>query len=144
MVIKSCYIYTRVSTLTQVEGYSLDAQLGANRKYAQYRGLRIAGEYCDAGKSGKNIKGRPEFRKMMEDYEAFYDSYIAFMQNYSSSSDQLGMMKDYLDLLQQMQQWEESMDAIDESSLTPEEEQLYLDTTLRVASKLNKAALTMN
>lgn len=67
MVIKSCYIYTRVSTAAQVEGYSLDAQLEALREYAEYRELRIAGEYCDAGKSGKNIKGRPEFRQMMED-----------------------------------------------------------------------------
>ena len=66
-VIKSCYIYTRVSTAAQVEGYSLDAQLEALRGYAEYRDLKIAGEYCDAGKSGKNIKGRPAFRQMMDD-----------------------------------------------------------------------------
>ena len=67
MTIKSCYIYTRVSTAAQVEGYSLDAQLDALRKYAEYRELNIAGEYCDAGKSGKSIKGRPAFRQMMDD-----------------------------------------------------------------------------
>ena len=78
MVIKSCYIYTRVSTAAQVEGYSLDAQLEALREYAEYRDLKIAGEYCDAGKSGKSIKGRPAFRQMMDDVVAQKDG-IAFV-----------------------------------------------------------------
>lgn len=78
MAIKSCYIYTRVSTAAQVEGYSLDAQVEALREYAEYRELRIAGEYCDAGKSGKSIKGRPAFRQMMEDAVAQKDG-IAFV-----------------------------------------------------------------
>ena len=37
------------------------------RDYAEYRGFKIAGEYCDAGKSGMNTRNRPEFRKMMDD-----------------------------------------------------------------------------
>lgn len=64
---RNCYIYTRVSTAAQVDGYSLDAQIQTLRKYAEYRDLTIAGEYCDAGKSGKNITGRPEFTRMMDD-----------------------------------------------------------------------------
>lgn len=67
IIIKSCYIYTRVSTEAQVDGYSLDAQMQALRDYAEYRELRIAGEYCDAGISGATIKGRPAFRQMMTD-----------------------------------------------------------------------------
>ena len=58
---KKCYIYTRVSTMAQTEGYSLDAQQEKLRKYAEYKNLEIAREYCDAGKSGKSIKGRPAF-----------------------------------------------------------------------------------
>ena len=53
--------------MAQTEGYSLEAQQDRLRGYAAYRGLEIAGEYCDAGKSGKSIKGRPAFRQMMED-----------------------------------------------------------------------------
>ena len=64
---KKCYIYTRVSTVAQTEGYSLEAQEESLRAYAEYRELQIAGSYCDAGKSGKNIKGRPAFRQMMSD-----------------------------------------------------------------------------
>ncbi len=64
---KKCYIYTRVSTAAQTEGFSLEAQQERLYEYAEYRSIEIAGEYCDAGKSGKSIKGRPEFHQMMED-----------------------------------------------------------------------------
>lgn len=64
---KKCYIYTRVSTAAQTEGYSLEAQVERLREYAEYRDLQIVGEYCDAGKSGKSIKGRPAFQEMMDD-----------------------------------------------------------------------------
>ena len=50
-----CYIYTRVSTSMQVDGYSLDAQKDKLRKYAEFQNMPVAGEYCDEGKSGKNI-----------------------------------------------------------------------------------------
>lgn len=42
-----CYIYTRVSTAMQVDGYSLDAQKDKLRKYAEYQEMEIAGEYCE-------------------------------------------------------------------------------------------------
>ena len=64
---KKCYLYTRVSTAAQIEGYSLEAQTEKLRGYAAYRELEIAGEYCDAGKSGKSIKGRPAFQQMLDD-----------------------------------------------------------------------------
>lgn len=64
---KKCYIYTRVSTAAQTEGYSLDAQQKRLKDFAEYKGLEIAGEYCDAGKSGHSIKGRPAFMEMMDD-----------------------------------------------------------------------------
>ena len=51
----------------QVDGYSLDAQKDKIRKYAEAFDYDIAGEYEDAGKSGKSIEGRAEFRKMLED-----------------------------------------------------------------------------
>ena len=64
---KKCYIYTRVSTAAQVDGYSLDAQLEALRSYAEYRDLEICNEYCDAGVSGGSVSGRQSFQKMMSD-----------------------------------------------------------------------------
>ena len=43
-----CYLYTRVSTSMQVDGYSLDAQRDKLRKYAAYEDMVVAGEYSDA------------------------------------------------------------------------------------------------
>lgn len=62
-----CYIYIRVSTAMQVDGYSLDAQKDRLTKFAEFQGMEIVREYCDAGKSGKNIAGRPEFTRMLQD-----------------------------------------------------------------------------
>lgn len=64
---KTCYIYTRVSTAIQVDGYSLDAQKDRLYKEAEHRGYKVIGEYSDEGHSGKNIKGRPGFQKMLDD-----------------------------------------------------------------------------
>lgn len=55
-----CYIYTRVSTAIQVDGYSLDAQRETMRKYADFQNMEIVREYSDEGHSGKNIRGRQE------------------------------------------------------------------------------------
>lgn len=66
---KECYIYTRVSTSMQVDGYSLDAQKDKLRKYADFQDMVIVGEYSDEGKSGKSVEGRPEFLQMLRDIE---------------------------------------------------------------------------
>ncbi len=62
-----CYIYTRVSTAIQVDGYSLDAQRDKLSKYAEYQDMEVVKEFSDAGHSGKNINGRPEFSRMLEE-----------------------------------------------------------------------------
>lgn len=60
------YIYTRVSTTMQIDGYSLDAQKARMKAYADFNDYQIVGEYEDAGKSGKSIEGRASFCRMME------------------------------------------------------------------------------
>ena len=66
---QKCYIYTRVSTFMQVDGYSLDAQKDKLKKYADYQEMSIVGEYSDEGKSGKSVEGRPQFKQMLSDIE---------------------------------------------------------------------------
>ena len=64
------YIYTRVSTTMQIDGYSLDAQKARMKAYADFNDYQIVGEYEDAGKSGKSIEGRASFCRMMEDIKS--------------------------------------------------------------------------
>ena len=64
-----CYVYIRVSTTMQVDGYSLDAQREKLRKYAEYQNMEIIQEFSDEGKSGKSVEGRPEFQRMLDNIE---------------------------------------------------------------------------
>lgn len=64
------YIYTRVSTTMQIDGYSLDAQKSRMKAFADYNDYEIVSEYEDTGKSGKSIEGRLEFNRMMEDIKS--------------------------------------------------------------------------
>lgn len=68
-----CYIYTRVSTAMQVDGFRLDAQKEKLKKYADYQDMVVVREFSDEGKSGKNVDGRPQFKEMLELIEAGTD-----------------------------------------------------------------------
>ena len=61
------YIYTRVSTAMQIDGYSLDAQKSRMKAFCEYNDYESASEYENAGKSGKSIEGRAAFNRMLED-----------------------------------------------------------------------------
>ena len=98
-----CYIYTRVSTAMQVDGYSLDAQKEKLKRYADYEEMEIVGEYSDEGHSGKNINGRPEFVRMLQDIEDCKDdvSYVLvfklsrFGRNAADVLNSLQLMQDF-------------------------------------------------
>ena len=75
---KKCYIYMRVSTAMQVDGYSLEAQKERLMKFAEFQEMEVVREYCDAGKSGKSITGRPEFQRMLQDVSEERDG-VAFI-----------------------------------------------------------------
>ena len=64
------YLYTRVSTTMQIDGYSLDAQTTKMEAFYDYNEYEIAGEYEDAGKSGKSIEGRVSFNQMIGDIKS--------------------------------------------------------------------------
>lgn len=98
---RRCYIYTRVSTSMQVEGYSLEAQKERLRKYADFQEMVIVGEYSDEGKSGKSIEGRQEFMQMLRDIEEGKD-HVEFVLVYKLS--RFGRnAADVLNSLQRMQ-----------------------------------------
>lgn len=98
-----CYLYTRVSTGMQVDGYSLDAQNDRIKRYADYEETPIVGVYSDEGKSGKNVEGRPQFCEMLEDIKSGKDNvkYVLvfklsrFGRNAADVLNSLQLMQDY-------------------------------------------------
>lgn len=61
-----CAIYARVSTVEQVKGYSIEAQLDTCRQYATAKGFRVVKAYVDPGKSG-GTDNRPGFQAVIGD-----------------------------------------------------------------------------
>ena len=59
-------LYARVSREEQAEGYSIDAQLDAMRRFCRDRGWTIAGEYIEPGVSG-TTRNRPAFQEVLRD-----------------------------------------------------------------------------
>ena len=56
------YLYTRVSTAMQIDGYSLEAQKNRMKAYAEFNDYEIAGEYEDAGSGAMRLMYFPRFR----------------------------------------------------------------------------------
>jgi DNA invertase Pin-like site-specific DNA recombinase len=58
--VQTVVVYLRVSTAEQAaSGLGIEAQRATARSYAERKGLRIVGEYCDDGVSAKSLAGRP-------------------------------------------------------------------------------------
>lgn len=95
-------IYIRVSTEDQVKhGVSLQAQQEALENYAKALGYEILKTYKDEGKSGKDIKGRPELKKLLEDAEKrkFQAIFIYKLDRLSRS------LIDLIDTIEKFKDW---------------------------------------
>ena len=101
-----------------------------------------AQDVIDAVNGGDYSLVTPEFKELMDSYEAFVDEYVAFMQNYKNSTDPMAMTNDYLALIQRETEWMNKIDAIDEKTLTPADDAYYLLVTLRASGKLMGASLS--
>ena len=84
---------------------------------------------------------RPEFKKSMEDYEAFFDEYIEFLNAFKQDSTSLSMLAEYAEFMSKYEKAMRELDSINESELTDAEDRLFLETQLRISNKLNQAAI---
>ena len=95
-------IYIRVSTEDQAKhGVSLKAQEEALKNYAKALGYEILKVYKDEGKSGKDIKGRPALKQLLEDAEArkFQAIFIYKLDRLSRS------LMDLIDTIEKFKDW---------------------------------------
>ncbi len=87
----------------------------------------------------------PEFKQVMDNYEAFFDEYIAFMSKLGNDndSDDLSVLGDYFSMLEKEAKMMEEMEAIDESELSEADDAYYLEVTMRIYQKLMNASFSM-
>lgn len=78
-----------------------------------------------------------DFRAFMDSYEAFMNEYVDFMNTYNSNSDNVvSMALDYARMMARYNEFMSKYDEIDESSLSQDDLQYYLDVTSRVTARL--------
>lgn len=77
-----------------------------------------------------------DFKEFMDSYEAFMDSYITFMKKYENSPDASSMLNEYMDILDQYNDYVQKLDEIDENSLSKEDYDYYIEVITRVERKL--------
>ncbi len=71
---KKAYIYSRVSTEMQVDGFSLDGQVEEMKAFCARNNIIIVDDYADKGKSGASVAKRDDFKRMLQDIELHKDN----------------------------------------------------------------------
>ena len=84
--------------------------------------------------------GSSNFKEYMDSYEAYIDEYVAFMQKYKDGGQPVSMLADYMDMLQKQQEMTDAFNSYDQSQLSNEELQYYLEVQNRVNQKLLSVA----
>lgn len=84
---------------------------------------------------------RPDFKQAMDSYEKFFDEYIAFMKEYQTSDNPLGMITEYLEFMTQYSEAMEDLQNMDATSMTPAESAYYTEVMLRINQKLYDSVL---
>jgi hypothetical protein len=72
----------------------------------------------------------------MDEYEAFFDEYVEFMQKYAASDNPVALMSEYLEFMQKYTKYMEALDAIDESTLSDADALYFAQVNLRIEEKL--------
>lgn len=105
---------------------------------------------AEASSAQSSSEVTPEFKEMMDSYEAFMNQYCDFMVKYAdatSSGDSatlLSMTADYASLVQQELDWASKIDGVDESTLSPADDAYYLEVQGRVLKKLGETGASLS
>lgn len=82
----------------------------------------------------------PEFKKTMDDYEAWFDHYCEVMKKYQDNPSDLELMSEMTDLLTEETTMLEQMENMDQSQMNSAELAYYIEVTARIEKKLLEVA----
>ncbi len=82
----------------------------------------------------------PEFKKTMDDYEAWFDHYCEVMKKYQENPTDLELMNEMTDLITEETTMLEQMENMDESEMNSAELAYYIEVTARIEKKLLEVA----
>lgn len=78
------------------------------------------------------------FKKQMDNYEAFFTEYVAFMKEYSKDSDDLDMMEKYVDFAREYEKQMDSMNSVDVKNISDDDFQYFTKVYNRINRQLNE------
>lgn len=99
------------------------------------------GSFDVAAKSAEVTSGMssgdvtPEFKELMDSYEAFFDECIAFVEEYKSASDPTAMFADYSRYMARYAETMQALKGVDQSSLTAADAAYYAEVSGRIMEK---------
>ena len=79
-----------------------------------------------------------DLKAMLDEYEAFVDSYCDFMKKYSETSDVSGLAMEYMNILSKYSSWAQKMDDLNEEDLSGADLLYYEEVMLRCSNKMLK------
>lgn len=77
----------------------------------------------------------------MDNYEAFFNEYIEFMESYDSDTAGVTAMLEYADMLARYAEMVKAMEEPDESEMTDAELAYYLEVSGRIYQKLRSSSV---
>ncbi len=126
------------ATATDPVQQKTEAETTASAKPVTETTEKKAEETTKAAKKSTGV--RPEFKKAMDDYEAFFDEYIDFMETYRKSDNPVAMMAEYAEYMTKYSQAMQSMSEMGDEEMSDEEAAYYLKVTARINTKLAQSA----
>jgi hypothetical protein len=94
-------------------------------------------ETVAADKNSKSEKGiRPDVKKAIDSYEAFFDDYVALMKKYKNNPSDISILSEYMEYMSKLSDMEEKFKAIEKQDLTTEEALYYAEVSLRIEKKM--------
>lgn len=79
---------------------------------------------------------RPAFKEAMDAYEAFYDEYCEFMEEYKENPSDIALLTKYGEMLVKLQEMNEAFEEWEDDDLNVEEQKYYLEVNNRVLQKM--------
>lgn len=86
-------------------------------------------------------KADPELVEFLDEYEAFVDEYVEFMQSHSSDpTNAINMLGEYTDMLTKLAEYSTKLEKYDSKDMSAADAAYYLEVTARCAEKMLEVA----
>ena len=93
-----------------------------------------------SGSNGDNSELSADFKKTMDDYEAWFDHYCEVMSKYKENPTDMELMSEMTDLLTEETEMLEQMESMNQSEMNSAELAYYVEVTARIEKKLLEVA----